>query len=150
MILEQCKRVHCVDLGESFRKNSYLQNLALIQPRTSSPKLPRHRRWPRDSGPNASGGIHGPIWIRRPLRRPPKQRSCSAYGKLWRARSRLYRSQLLQLNMRSKALAEVYTMHSFAQFCTLKCLTNFAKAIANFLQNSKTKSENVRNLLAKF
>ena len=38
-----------------------------------------------------------------------------ATGKLYRARSRLYRSQILQLNMRLKALAEIYTMHSFAE-----------------------------------
>ena len=37
-------------------------------------------------------------------------------GKLERARSRLYRSQILQENMRWKALAEIYTMHSFAPF----------------------------------
>ena len=30
------------------------------------------------------------------------------------ARSRLYRSQILQINTRWKALAEIYTMHSFA------------------------------------
>ena len=35
-------------------------------------------------------------------------------GKLDRARSRLYRSQTLQINMRLKTLAEIYTMHSFA------------------------------------
>ena len=43
---------------------------------------------------------------------------CIAWsGKLDRARSRLYRSQILQVlvNMRLKALAEIYTMHSFAQ-----------------------------------
>ena len=33
---------------------------------------------------------------------------------LRRARSRLYRSQFLQENMRLKALAEISTMHSFA------------------------------------
>ena len=33
---------------------------------------------------------------------------------LRRARSRRYRSQILQVNMRLKALAEIYTMHSFA------------------------------------
>ena len=43
-------------------------------------------------------------------------RSTSARsGKLYRARSRLYRSQILQENMHWKALAEIYTMHSFAQ-----------------------------------
>ena len=35
---------------------------------------------------------------------------------LIRARSRLYRSQILQVNSRWKALAEIYTMHSFAPF----------------------------------
>ena len=37
-------------------------------------------------------------------------------GKLYKARSRLYRSQILQANTRWKALAEIYTMHSFAPF----------------------------------
>ena len=32
------------------------------------------------------------------------------------ARYRLHRSQILQQNMRWKALAEIYTMHSFAPF----------------------------------
>ena len=39
MILEQCKGVHCVDLGESFQTHIYLQNLASIQPRTSPLKF---------------------------------------------------------------------------------------------------------------
>ena len=32
MILEQCKGVHCVDLGESFQTHIFLQNFASIQP----------------------------------------------------------------------------------------------------------------------
>ena len=36
-----------------------------------------------------------------------------------RARSRPYRSQILQVNARWKALAEIYTMHSFALFSNL-------------------------------
>ena len=41
-------------------------------------------------------------------------------GKLYKARSRLarsrlYRSQILQVNTHVKALAEIYTIHSFAQ-----------------------------------
>ena len=39
---------------------------------------------------------------------------------LYRARSRLYRSQILQVNTRWKALAEIYTIHSFAPFSNLK------------------------------
>ena len=35
-------------------------------------------------------------------------------GKFCRARSRLYRSQIWQVNMRLKVVAEIYTMHSFA------------------------------------
>ena len=38
VILELCKGVHCVDLGESFQTHIYLQNLASIQPRTSPTK----------------------------------------------------------------------------------------------------------------
>ena len=38
------------------------------------------------------------------------------FANFWRARSRLYRNQILQENMRWKALAEIYTMHSFAPF----------------------------------
>ena len=49
-------------------------------------------------------------------------------GKLYRARSRRYRSQNLQENMRWKALAEIYTMHSFAQLCNLNVLSNFANS----------------------
>ena len=38
-IRERCKGVHCVDLGESFQKHVYLENLASIQPRTSPVKF---------------------------------------------------------------------------------------------------------------
>ena len=37
-----------------------------------------------------------------------------------KARSRLYRIGILQVNMRLKAVAEIYTMHSFAPFSMLK------------------------------
>ena len=43
--------MHCVDLGESFQTHIYLQNLALIQPRTSLLKVARslavHQPTPR-------------------------------------------------------------------------------------------------------
>ena len=38
-IPKRCKRVHCVDLDESFPTSIYLQNLASIQPRTSPKKF---------------------------------------------------------------------------------------------------------------
>ena len=40
------------------------------------------------------------------------------------ARSRLYRSQILQVNMRWKALAEIYAMPAFAPW---KCMDSFEK-----------------------
>ena len=43
---------------------------------------------------------------------------------LIRARSRLNRSQILQVNTRWKALAEIYTMHSFAPLSNLKNFVN--------------------------
>ena len=45
----------------------------------------------------------------------------SRSDKLYRARSRLYRNQILQVNssIRLKNLAEIYTMHSFAHLCNL-------------------------------
>ena len=47
------------------------------------------------------------------------------------ARSRLYRSQILQVNIRWKALAEIYTMHSFAPISNLIFLV---KILRNFRQ----------------
>ena len=40
--------------------------------------------------------------------------------KLRGARSRLYRRRFLQVNTRWKALADIYTMHSFAPFFKFK------------------------------
>ena len=75
---------------------------------------------PRDRANFTLRSIHSGIWI---------------LTKLDRARSRLYRSQILQENMRLKALAEIYTMHSFAQLQNhifFKKLVEFAKIAKNF------------------
>ena len=50
-----------------------------------------------------------------------------------RARSRLYRNQILQVNTRWKALAEIYTMHSFAPFSNLNFFVKNAESFADFL-----------------
>ena len=60
---------------------------------------------------------------------------CEGSGKLDRARSRLYRGQILQENMRLKALAEIYTMHSFAQLCNLIFLSKFCQKFCKILPN---------------
>ena len=77
-----------------------------------------------------------------------RRRRSTRSGKLDRPRSRLYRSQMLQANMRSKALAEIYTMHSSAQLCNLifwknvaNCLQNVAKKFCLNSANFKDKNE---------
>ena len=54
--------------------------------------------------------------------------------KLHRARSRLYRSQILQVNIRWKALAEIYTMHSFAPFTNLNFFVKIAEIFAEIAE----------------
>ena len=68
---------------------------------------------------------------RRPRRRRARQ-AHGAHDKLDRARSRLYRSQILQVNTRWKALAEIYTMHSFALFSNLNFFVKNAESFADF------------------
>ena len=51
------------------------------------------------------------------MTRKPRRTICTRRaGKLYKARSRLYRCQILQVNTRWKALAEIYAIHSFAPF----------------------------------
>ena len=95
----------------------------------------------RDNGPSS-------CQVKRPLhtrgctalgRRP----SSARLGKLDRARSRLYRSQILQENMRRKALAEIYTMLSFAlleSHIFSKICQNFAKILQNIWLNFDKKN----------
>ena len=81
----------------------------LLSPRTGRAPAPRGGPW--RGGPRASG---------------PRGRPGAA---LERARSRLYRNEILQVNMRWKALAKIYTMHSFAPFSNLNF---FVKNRQNF------------------
>ena len=76
--------------------------------------MPRSGRLRAAGGQNlARAGRDDPATVcgarARRGRRPRAARS----GKLDRARSRLYRSQNLQVNMRLKALAEIYIKHYF-------------------------------------
>ena len=73
-------------------------------------------------------------------RRSVCDQKCDLWSELWAARSRLYRSRFLQVNTRWKALAEIYTMHSFAPFSNLKIFVKkccfffllFSQKFANF------------------
>ena len=67
---------------------------------------------------NGEVGLRSEVNIE--LNFPPKLRG---------ARSRLYRRRFLQVNTRWKALAEIYTMHSFAPFSNLNF---FVKNRQNF------------------
>ena len=108
-IAELCKGVHGVDLGKSFQTHIFLQNLASIQPRASPVKTrsgadtdPARRREgtaARDAAALGAFACDSIFCLQIPSK----------------ARSRLYRTQILQVNMRVKTLAEIYTMHSFAQ-----------------------------------
>ena len=51
-IKEQCKGVHCVDLGESFPTSIYFQKSASIQPAASVEALGTRERAPRSLGEN--------------------------------------------------------------------------------------------------
>ena len=63
----------------------------------------------------------------------PRARGGAGCGKLYRARSRLYRNEILQENMRWKALAEIYTMHSFAPFWNRSLSSMFCLKITEIL-----------------
>ena len=54
-------------------------------------------------------------------------------GKLYKARSQLYRSQHFQVNSHVNALAEIYTLHSSAPFAPLSKLNFRQKDAKRFL-----------------
>ena len=66
------------------------------------------------------------------------------------ARSRLYRSQILRVNTRWRALAEIYTMHSFAPFSNLNCLVKNAELFANFAKMLLDVANFLRTVWPKF
>ena len=61
---------------------------------------------------------------------------------LYRARSRPYRNEILQENIRLKALAEIYTMRSFAQLCNLKFLSKIAIFFGKFCKLQQFSEQN--------
>ena len=81
VILELCKGVHCVDLGESFQTHIYSQNSALIQPRTR-PSVILFRRTPKHPLSFQGEAEEGQAWPGAPTRRPWLSRS----PRSWRSR----------------------------------------------------------------
>ena len=60
-------------------------------------------------------------------------------------------AKILQVNIRWKVLAEIYTMHSFAPFYNLNVfcenLLSFANLLQNFAKGEKERKRNFANLL---
>ena len=91
--------------------------------RAAGPPAAGRAHQARAPGGHDAGGVGGPPLrseVSIELEFPPKLRG---------ARSRLYRRRFLQVNTRWKALAEIYTMHSFAPFSNLNF---FVKNRQNF------------------
>ena len=150
-----------VDFEKCCKTHIYLQNSVPIQPKTSN-SLPKNcekltitLRVPavravqlgpgstaaEDTTPLRSVSID-PATCGKPaesLHFSEKFGSAARSSKLYRARSRLYRSQVLQENMGLKAIAEIYTMHSSAQICINIFLSKFViTSVKIFCQNSAT------------
>ena len=82
----------------------------------TAPPSRGRREGSRRRSAEVRGGDRGPVRVRLGPRR------VAGCGKLYRARSRLYRNEILQVNTRWKALAEIYTMQSFALLCRASSL----------------------------
>ena len=67
---------------------------------------------------------------------PTSPREPYLYRKLVGARFRLRRSEILQANTRWKALAEIYTIHTFALLCNLNLLSKICQNFGKVVQNS--------------
>ena len=134
------KCANLVELEKCCQTHIFLQNFVLIQPRTSPPKisksllifpillttvpgLPSRRTCASAKSCSRLGATVPAVRICGGHRAWLRRLNSWAIGQtLCRARSRSYRSQILQVNTRWKALAEIYTLHSFATFSTLKFL----------------------------
>ena len=127
-----------VDFEKCCKTHIFLQKSVPIQPKTSNilPKIcekltttlrehfdreeanRRRANRRRSSSTRGSGSrsVRRAVDSTRGGGSPAREGSgVGGFSKLRKVRSRLYRSQFLQVNMRLKALAEIYTMHSFAQ-----------------------------------
>ena len=124
MILEKCKGVHCVDLGESFQTHIYLQNFVSIQPKTSPVKFAASRNLPHPAAFCARRVLEGDepggdVKARRPdaeeirppswARAPASRRSGFAFGSQLEPLSFLQEEQhmlrLLRWKMRRRSVA---------------------------------------------
>ena len=88
---------------------------------THPPTKPSKKEKQRRGGASASARRPGAPAAEAGAEAAGRGQRRPATGKLYSARSRLYRSQILQVNMRLKALAEICTMHSFAPLSNLNC-----------------------------
>ena len=102
-----------VGSGELFAADLHLHDRRALEEKAKALNF-TERPWPRIE----EGKFPGETGQARDARGDGRAARVAAPGKLYRARSRLHRSQILQENTHSidlKALVEIYTMHSFAQ-----------------------------------
>ena len=108
----RCKGVYCVDLGESFQMSTIIYYSLL--------KL---------------GFEYDHILVCIHIVIPNLVTHPRDRGKLYMARSLPYRSRFLQVNTHWKALAEIYTIHSFAPHSNLKFFSKILLKFCEILQD---------------
>ena len=136
------KHVNLVDLVKSFPTNILLQNLASIQKRTSPIKF---AHLAEKSGKGSISNLSSKertSSVGEMVCENHRQRwqwtaqtwaICTRRaGKLYKARSRLYRSQSLQVNTRWKALDEIYKIYVLLHRSGLNISENFRQTFSHF------------------
>ena len=99
---------------------------------TLSPSAPGAAAAPRGPAPARASGVGG-------------SGDAESGRALQGSFERLYRNEILQVNMRWKALAEIYTMHSFAQLCNLKIVSKFPKISLKFARSRSSGKISIKN-----
>ena len=111
-MLEFCQKI-AINLFRSFAVLVWRDRYA---PRTARRVKTPQAVWPSSRGHGARTCARG---SQRREAKILESHLATQSCKLSSVRSRLYQSQILRVIMRLKALAEIYTMHSFAQLCNL-------------------------------
>ena len=114
------KHVNLVDRVKSFPTNIFLQNLASTQKRTSPIKF-AHLAEKSEKGSMSNFSL-----------------IFSQMSKLYRARSLLYRRQILQVNIRWKTLDEIYKIYMLLHRSDLSISAKFVKLFRIFRQSLET------------
>ena len=110
---------HPAGLEKSCQTHIFLQNFVLIQPRTSPPKNCKIKFQIAKFSKNGFK-----MHVRKCIFEKCILRKCIflKFANFWRARSRLYRNEILQENMRLTAFFKLYKICILLHRCNLKIL----------------------------